>query len=208
MSEALARYSEKARQVLLSARHEAAESGNSFVDCDHLILGIMAQSAELLSAFLEPSEQTDIADRIRKHIKGEEEASSPVETDLTDSVREALRYADQESRRLESDLVEARHILAGVLQQEESFGVWLLRRKGVTPQKADRSPVAEVLETGTQVAACEGSDAGISGRGHAVALALAMLALVLSLGLRVAKLSHQNTKHPLNQPKLGEQATS
>ncbi len=49
------RYSDKARRVIFFARYEASQSGTPAIDTEHLLLGILRESRDLLLSVASPA---------------------------------------------------------------------------------------------------------------------------------------------------------
>ena len=126
------RYTQPARRVIFFARYEASQFGASYIETEHLLLGLLRECGELRSRL--PQEA---ADEIRKQI--EERAPEPrprvsTSEDLPlsqNSVR-ALEYAGEESDALKHTTIDCSHLLLGVLRVETSTAAALLKPYGIT----------------------------------------------------------------------------
>lgn len=126
------RYSEKARRVIFFARCEASEDGSSYIETEHLLLGLLREDQALVRMFLgEGDILAEIRAEIERHITRRERISTSVEMPLTDDCKNALNLAAEESERLGQRHVETEHVLLGMLGVERSLAAHLLRARGL-----------------------------------------------------------------------------
>jgi len=142
------RYTEKARRVIFFARYEASQFGSSFIETEHLLLGLLREDTALASrlsrSFLTP-------ETVRKRI---EEATPPrksiptsVDLTLSPACKSVLTSAAEEADQLQHQHIGTEHLLLGLLKEERSLAANLLTEAGVNIQKlreelrrADRHP--------------------------------------------------------------------
>jgi len=126
------RYTEKARRVIFFARYEASQFGSSFIETEHLLLGLFREDKELASRFL----QSDAAvESIRMQIEAQtakrEKVSTSVDLPLSHECKRALAYGAEESERLAQQHIGTAHLMLGLLREEGCFASRLLRDHGV-----------------------------------------------------------------------------
>jgi hypothetical protein len=124
------RYTVEARRTILFSRSEAARLGSSYIETEHLLLG-------LLRAGLSPADglTPDILQQIRKRI--EERVPQPLPTatsvdlPMSQDSKTALHYAVKESEALGHASIDCCHLLLGLLRIESSAAAALLREIGI-----------------------------------------------------------------------------
>ena len=120
------RYTEKARRVIFFARYEASQFGSRAIETEHLLLGLLRESPNLLSQSL---------DTIRTRI-GEEAPigeRTPINTDLpfSDAAKRALNFASHDATQLGHRHIGTEHLLLGLLREKEGLAARLLAETGV-----------------------------------------------------------------------------
>ncbi len=122
------RYTEKARRAVFFARYEASEFGSSFIEAEHLLLGILREDKPLVNRLFR---SVAAFESIRKEIEGNTEIREKVPTSvdmpLTNECKRALAYAAEEAERLAHQQIAAGHLLLGLMREEKCFAAQLLR---------------------------------------------------------------------------------
>jgi len=120
------RYTEKARRVIFFARYEASQFGSATIDTEHVLLGILRESPNLLSESLDTiriliEEQTPIRER------------TPTNTDLpfSDATQRALNFASEEATQFGHRHIGTEHILLGLLHEKEGLAAKVLAEMAV-----------------------------------------------------------------------------
>ena len=126
------KFTEKARRVVFFSRFEAGNFGSPAIESEHLLLGLMHEDENLrgrLNATLL---------QIRKDIEERKPSGEKVPTSqdlpLSEESIRILKYAADESDRLSLQYVDTGHLLSGLLREENSFAVELLKRHGFGPE--------------------------------------------------------------------------
>jgi len=126
------RYSDKARRVIFFARYEASLSGSPVIDSEHLLLGILRESHDLLVA-VTPSAQADaIRERVGQQAPIRDKIPTSIDLPFSDSGKGALNAAAEEADMLDSRAISAEHILLGLLRMENCLAQRILAELGVT----------------------------------------------------------------------------
>lgn len=129
------RYTEKARRVIFFARYEASQYGSSYIETEHLLLGLLREDPWLVRQFLGPNSiAANIRTEIERQIPPRERISTSVEVPLTEECKRLLNFAAEESERLSQRHIETGHLLLGILRVEGSLASRLLRERGVKPE--------------------------------------------------------------------------
>jgi ATP-dependent Clp protease ATP-binding subunit ClpA len=126
------RYNEQARRSIFFARYEASTFGSSYIESEHLVLGLMREDRPLLQRCSGAN-----LDAIRGEI---EEMAPPKNTPVSTSVdlplslplKRALAYGAEEAERLNQRHIGSGHLLLGLLREESSIVPDLLRKHGIT----------------------------------------------------------------------------
>ena len=127
------RYTEKARRTIFFARYEASQFGSSYIETEHLLLGLLREDKGLANRFL-PSHTA--VDSIRKQIEGHtppgEKGSTSVDLPLSHECKRVLAYGAEEAEQLNHKHIGTQHLLLGLLREEKCFAAQLLGEQGLT----------------------------------------------------------------------------
>jgi hypothetical protein len=127
------RYTEKARRTIFFARYEASQFGSSFIETEHLLLGLLREDKALANRFLGSHAAVE---SIRKQIEGHtalgEKVSTSVDLPLSHDCKRVLAYGAEEAQRLNHKHIGTEHLLLGLLLEEKCFAAQLLGEKGLT----------------------------------------------------------------------------
>ncbi|HEX5482002.1 MAG TPA: ATP-dependent Clp protease ATP-binding subunit [Terriglobia bacterium] len=126
------KYTEKARRVIFFARYEASQFGSTYIETEHLLLGLLREDKALTNRFLRS--HTSI-ESIRKQIEGRttirEKVSTSVDLPLSQECKRVLAYAAEEAERLSHKHIGTEHLLMGLLREEKSFAAEILHERGL-----------------------------------------------------------------------------
>jgi hypothetical protein len=127
------RYTEKARRTIFFARYEASQLGCSYVETEHLLLGVLREDKALANRFLRSHAAVE---SIRKQIEGHttirEKVSTSMDLPLSHQSKRVLAYGAEEAQRLNHEHIGTEHLLLGLFREEKSFAAQLLREQGLT----------------------------------------------------------------------------
>jgi ATP-dependent Clp protease ATP-binding subunit ClpC len=147
MSTGFERFSEGARRVLTRAQGEAQRLGHSYIDTEHILLGIAGEelgiAAKVLSNFgistgkIQAAVEFVIGKGERRATKGE--------VDLAPRAKRAIEFAVDEARRLNSSYIGVEHLLLGLLRESEGVAFSVLESFGVTLERT-RDEVNRVVK--------------------------------------------------------------
>ena len=120
------RYTERARQMIVLARYEAAQFGSTTIESEHLLLALIMDS-NLVSRFLRTSGEV-----FRREIEGRittrEKVSTDVDLPLSNECKRILAYAAEETERLNHRHIGTEHLLLGILREENCMAAEILQR--------------------------------------------------------------------------------
>jgi ATP-dependent Clp protease ATP-binding subunit ClpA len=127
------RYTEKARRTIFFARYEASQYGGSYIETEHLLLGLLREDTALANRFLPSAAQIDsIREQIEAQTPIRKKASTAVDLPLSHPCKRVLAYGAEEAERMGHKHIGPAHLLLGLLREEKSFAAQLLRERGLT----------------------------------------------------------------------------
>jgi hypothetical protein len=127
------RYTEKARRTTFFARYEASQFGGSYIETEHLLLGLFREDKVLASQVLASYANLEairhsIAERTKTGVK----IATSIDMPLSQESKHVLDLAAEESERMDHEHIGTPHLLPGLLREEESLAAQLLREQGLT----------------------------------------------------------------------------
>jgi len=144
------RYTEGARRVIFFARFEASECGSSFIETEHLLLGVIREDKTFLSSLLSPEDRENIRAAVALRDKNSIKTSTSVDIPLSEECKQILGNAAVQAEQRSDRHIGIEHLLLGLLSQK-SFASELLTQRGVTAEKVlqslKKSPSAERPKT-------------------------------------------------------------
>jgi ATP-dependent Clp protease ATP-binding subunit ClpC len=131
------RYTEKARRIIFFARYEASQFGSSYIESEHLLLGILREDRALANRLIHSHPAIE---SIRKQIQDSSQIREMVRASadlpLSHECRRALAYAAEEANRMSQERIAPEHLLLGLMREEKCFATELLRERGLTLAQA------------------------------------------------------------------------
>ncbi len=146
MSSGFERFSEGARRVLTKAQEEAKRLGHSYIDTEHILLGIVDEDAGVAAKVL-----TNLGVPLTKvraaveFVVGKGDRHSTGEISLSPRAKRAIEIAVDEARRLNSSYIGSEHLLLGLLGGKEGVACNVLENFGITLERA-REEAAQVMK--------------------------------------------------------------
>ena len=146
MSTGFERFSEGARRVLTRAQGEAQRLGHSYIDTEHILLGIAGEESGIAAKVL-----TNLGISMSKMQaavefvigKGERRATSG-DVDLAPRAKRAIEFAVDEARRLNSSYIGVEHLLLGLMRESEGVAFSVLESFSITLERT-RDEVSRVV---------------------------------------------------------------
>jgi ATP-dependent Clp protease ATP-binding subunit ClpC len=145
MSSGFERFSEGARRVLTKAQEEAKRLGHSYIDTEHILLGIVDEEAGVASKVL--SNLGVPLTKVRAAVEfvvGKGERRTTGEISLSPRAKRVIEIAVDEARRLNSTYIGSEHLLLGLLGGKEGVACNVLENFGITLDRA-REEAAQVM---------------------------------------------------------------
>ena len=113
------RYTQKARRVIFFGRYEASQFGSSYIETEHLLLGLLREDKALTSRLL----PADALDAIRAEIQARtpprQKIPANVDLPLNDECKRVLHSAAKEADRLGHKHIGIEHLLLGMLLERK-----------------------------------------------------------------------------------------
>ena len=145
MATGFERFSEGARKALSRAQVEARRLGHSYIDTEHILLGIVADESGLAAKVL-----TNLGASLNKVQAAVEfvvgkggKQTTGEEISLAPRAKRVIELAVDEARRLNSNYIGTEHLLLGLLSGREGVACSVLESFGVTLERA-REEVSRV----------------------------------------------------------------
>jgi hypothetical protein len=152
------RYTEKARRVIFFARYEASEVGSSYIESEHLLIGLLRESGPALRKHMGGAvSMEELRAEITAATLRRAPTSSSVDLPLSNECKRILAYAAEEAMRLRHEHIGTEHLMLGTLREKECFAAGLLRGRGMSLETARRSVEADARQVGGSSASGIGS---------------------------------------------------
>ncbi len=145
MSSKFEKFSERARRALTRAQEEAQRFGHSYIDTEHVLLGLIGEEESIAAKVLTNS---GIApNKVRaavEFIVGR--GGKPIigEIGLTPRAKKVIEFAVDEARRFSHNYIGTEHLLLGLLREGEGVAAGILESFGVNLEKT-RAEIARLL---------------------------------------------------------------
>jgi ATP-dependent Clp protease ATP-binding subunit ClpC len=136
MASRFEKFSERARRSLTRAQEEAQHFGHSYIDTEHILLGLVSEEDGVASKVL--NNLGVPASKIRAAIEfvvGRGEKSAVNEVGLTPRAKKVIELAVDEARRLNHSYIGTEHLLLGLLREHEGTASGVLESFGITLEK-------------------------------------------------------------------------
>jgi ATP-dependent Clp protease ATP-binding subunit ClpA len=123
------RYTDKARRVIFFARYEASQFGSPTIDTEHLLLGILRESAPLGRSI--PFRLDEVRDQIRAQIPEHEKIPTNIDLPFSRASKAALGRVAQKAKTRPHNAITPELILLALLEDEECLATRILQQTGV-----------------------------------------------------------------------------
>ena len=124
------RYTEKARRVLLFARQKASADGSSYIESQHLLLGILQEIPSVINLQFPQKLEQIKSELLAQEMKG---AKAPdLGLPLSNECKRILAHAAEEAERLNHRHIGTEHLFLGVLREEKCRAAKVLRSHGIS----------------------------------------------------------------------------
>ena len=125
------RYDEPARRSVFFARYEASVFGSSWIEPQHLLLGILREDSVLRGEL-----PAGAVEQIRKEVErrsppSSEHVSTSGDLPLSRPCQSALRFASEEAEALQQVAITPGHLVLGLLRVEDCMAAGILQEFGI-----------------------------------------------------------------------------
>lgn len=122
------RYTEKARRVIFFARYEASQYGSSYIDTEHILLGLLREDIALMHRYAGPIQSgLEIRTEVERVIQRGEPIPTSAEVPLSGDSKKILNFAAEEADRLAHRHIGTEHILLAIFRLPDSLAAKVLR---------------------------------------------------------------------------------
>jgi len=136
MASRFEKFSERARRALTRAQEEAQHFGHSYIDTEHILLGLIAEDDSVASQVL--NNMGVATSKVRSAVEfivGRGGRPNTNEVGLTPRAKKVIELAVDEARRLNHSYIGTEHLLLGLLKEREGSAAGVLESLGVTFDK-------------------------------------------------------------------------
>ena len=128
------RYTESARRALFFARYEVSELGATAIEPEHLLLGVVRETAGVVAEILSAAGCS--ADTLRQEVERRsgtrEKIATSVEIPFADGTTRVLKFAAEEADRLRHRYIAPEHLLTALLREDGTVAASVLTSHGLT----------------------------------------------------------------------------
>ncbi len=145
MATGFERFSEGARKALARAQEEARRLGHSYIDTEHILLGLVGDesggAAKVLTKLGVPLNKVQAA---VEFVVGRGEKETRGAISLAPRAKRVIELAVDEARRFNSNYIGTEHLLLGLLHGKEGVASNVLESFGITLERA-RDEVGRIM---------------------------------------------------------------
>jgi len=148
MASRFEKFSERARRVLTLAQDEAQQLNHSYIDTEHILLGLVRED-EGVAAKVLGNLGVD-SNKVRSAVEfviGRGEKPSTGETGLTPKAKRVIELAIDEARHLGHNYIGTEHLLLGLLREGEGVAAAILDSLGITIERVRAETVRVLSES-------------------------------------------------------------
>jgi ATP-dependent Clp protease ATP-binding subunit ClpC len=144
------KFSDSARRVLFYARYEASQSGSPHIGTEHLLLGLLKETEDVVREIFNRCKVSipELQARVETQVQRGERVSTSEEIPLHESCKKALQFSLDEAKKLLHSHVGAEHLLLGLLRHKDSTAGAILQEHGVQLYEV-REHVVAILQKKT-----------------------------------------------------------
>jgi len=139
MANKMERFTQRARRVLGLAQENAEQMRHNYVGTEHLLLGLLGEESGVAGRVLRALDLTPRrVQEIIEHMVGAGSQTRSTKLELTPRTKRVIELSVNEARRLGHHYVGTEHLLLGLVQQDESVAMNVLKKMGVTADQVRR----------------------------------------------------------------------
>lgn len=140
-------YSDKAKEIIMTAQQILAANGQDQLDTDHLLLACVSQSEGIIGKIFEvlgkdinaARNKTNSVIGLKKKPKAKSASSGISQIFVTPKAQQALFLAEQFSKDMGDNIVGTEHILFGIAKEGQGAGAIVLNELGITSEDIEKS---------------------------------------------------------------------
>ena len=145
------RYTGQARECIFWARFEAARSGSSFIETEHLLLGVFEVDRGLADVLLVGSADAIAAIRAQAGVPERSEPEDPKkDLPLSHECKRVLAYGAEEGERMGARHIGTEHLVLGLLREQDCRAAQILRDRGLEIRGV-RERIVRLTRTAPQI---------------------------------------------------------
>jgi ATP-dependent Clp protease ATP-binding subunit ClpC len=139
MADQLERFTQRARRVLNLARESAESMRHNYIGTEHVLLGLLKEESGVAGRVLRALDLTPrrVQDMV-EHMVGTGSRTKPTQLELTPRTKRVIELSVNEAKRLGHHYIGTEHLLLGLVRQDESVAMNILRKMGITPDQIRR----------------------------------------------------------------------
>ncbi len=139
MADQLERFTQRARRVLNLAQENAEKMNHNYIGTEHLLLGLLREESGVAGRVLRSLDLTPrrVQDMV-EHMVGTGSRTKSTKLELTPRTKRVLELSVDEARRLGHHYIGTEHMLLGLVRQDESVAMNILKKMGITPDQVRR----------------------------------------------------------------------
>lgn len=126
------RYTEQARRAIFFARYEASQFGSSYIETEHLLLGLIREDRVLAARLLKANVSLE---SVRKQVQSRspvrDQTSTSVDLPLSLDSKRVLADAAAEASALQHETIHSGHLILALLRAATCPEVSLLQQSGI-----------------------------------------------------------------------------
>ena len=148
MASRFEKFSERARRVLTLAQEEAQQLNHSYIDTEHILLGLVREEEGVAAKVL--ANVGVGLNKVRSAVEfviGRGEKPSSGETGLTPKAKKVIELAIDEARHLGHNYIGTEHLLLGLLREGGGVAAAILDSLGVTIEQVRTETVRVISES-------------------------------------------------------------
>lgn len=127
-----ARFTDRARKVMLYANEEAERNNHEYINTEHILVGLMKEGSGIAVNILKNSDLDVRKVRLEiEKISKKELETIPQKQSLSHSTKKVIEYAMDESRAFRHNYVGTEHLALGLIREQKGIAAQVLKSLGV-----------------------------------------------------------------------------
>jgi len=146
--EGLARFTRRARLVMVRAEEEARRAGHNYIGTEHLVLGLLDDPQGLAATTIQALgiRLQEASEAVRHTLRPADPDAISGRIPFTPRTRKVVQLALREALRLGHNYIGTEHLLLAVIRERDGAAAKALAELGVTENKAETQIVTALNE--------------------------------------------------------------